>query len=77
MQVHSIGGKLSLEVFIRGPRSWTPKMFRLVVLWVWIIAAVVTALDEREFDPQVAPPQSLGNFQNPFNSGEVSLVKCV
>ncbi|XP_017068752.1 uncharacterized protein LOC108106294 isoform X1 [Drosophila eugracilis] len=59
MQVHSIGGKLSLEVFIRGPRSWTPKMFRLVVLWVWIIAAVVTALDEREFDPQVAPPQSL------------------
>ncbi|XP_017018755.1 uncharacterized protein [Drosophila kikkawai] len=29
-------------------------MFRLLLLWG--IVALVTALDEREFDPQVAPP---------------------
>ncbi|KAH8321585.1 hypothetical protein KR074_009715 [Drosophila pseudoananassae] len=31
-------------------------MFRLLVLWV--IVVLVVALDEREFDPQVAPPQN-------------------
>ncbi|KAH8233038.1 hypothetical protein KR026_003458 [Drosophila bipectinata] len=31
-------------------------MFRLLVLWVTVV--LVVSLDEREFDPQVAPPQN-------------------
>ncbi|XP_016928484.3 uncharacterized protein [Drosophila suzukii] len=76
MQVHSIGcllrlinntlglwrGKLRSEVFIRGQRGWTPKMWRLLLLWITVV--LVAALDEREFDPQVAPPQS--SVSKPF-----------
>ncbi|KAI8040081.1 uncharacterized protein LOC128253848 [Drosophila gunungcola] len=32
-------------------------MFRLLLLWITVV--LVVALDEREFDPQVAPPTSL------------------
>ncbi|XP_016946615.1 uncharacterized protein LOC108022268 [Drosophila biarmipes] len=32
-------------------------MLRWLLLWMTVV--VVTALDEREFDPQVAPPQRL------------------
>ncbi|EDW90035.1 uncharacterized protein LOC122319556 [Drosophila yakuba] len=31
-------------------------MFRLLLLWITV--GLVAALNEREFDPQVAPPQS-------------------
>ncbi|XP_037716324.1 uncharacterized protein LOC119551195 [Drosophila subpulchrella] len=31
-------------------------MLRLLLLWITVV--LVAALDEREFDPQVAPPQS-------------------
>jgi len=35
-------------------------MWRLLLVWITVV--LVAALDEREFDPQVAPPQSSGNI---------------
>nr|XP_016928484.1 uncharacterized protein LOC108009023 [Drosophila suzukii] len=37
-------------------------MWRLLLLWITVV--LVAALDEREFDPQVAPPQS--SVSKPF-----------
>lgn len=53
-----MGGKLQFAVFIREEAGLLAKMFRLLVLWVTVV--LVVALDEREFDPQVAPPQNTG-----------------
>ncbi|KAH8253583.1 hypothetical protein KR032_006173 [Drosophila birchii] len=42
-------------------------MYRLLLLLLlWGIVALVAALDEREFDPQVAPPLKMGEKSKEF-----------